>query len=209
MAGEVLGGDALKREIREGRIVVSPMLDLDDQVGEGSIDLRLGTKFITTRRSQYRLMNPKELDASTARSFLSRVHLVFTDDFILHPGQLILAATFEFVMLPTNMCAYVVSRSKYGRAGLLVATAAYVQPGWKGCLTLELLNSGGVPIQLSCGAPIAQIVVHRCEEVGAIPKRPPSLGPEFPDLTEEKSWKPIGSFSQRLKSWQAGATSGE
>lgn len=42
--------------------------------------------------------------------------------------------------------------------GLLSATAVQVHPGFRGCLTLELVNLASVPLSLSPGQRIAQVV---------------------------------------------------
>jgi deoxycytidine triphosphate deaminase len=48
--------------------------------------------------------------------------------------------------------------SSLGRLGLIVhATAGFIDPGWKGTLTLELNNLTRVPIKLYAGLPIAQL----------------------------------------------------
>jgi deoxycytidine triphosphate deaminase len=48
--------------------------------------------------------------------------------------------------------------SSLGRLGLIVhATAGFIDPGWKGTLTLELNNLTRVPIRLHPGLPIAQL----------------------------------------------------
>jgi deoxycytidine triphosphate deaminase len=59
------------------------------------------------------------------------------------------------------MSADVVGRSSWGRLGLIVATAVFVHPGFRGCLTLELVNEGDSPIALSPGVRIAQLAVRR------------------------------------------------
>ena len=49
-------------------------------------------------------------------------------------------------------------RSSLGRLGLLIhSTAGYVDPGWKGNLTLELSNVANLPIALYYGMRIGQI----------------------------------------------------
>jgi len=48
--------------------------------------------------------------------------------------------------------------SSLGRLGLLIhSTAGYVDPGWKGNLTLELSNVANLPIALYRGMKIGQI----------------------------------------------------
>ena len=44
------------------------------------------------------------------------------------------------------------------RDPLIIATASSVAPGFKGCITLELVNNGEVPIVLRPGMRIAQLV---------------------------------------------------
>jgi dCTP deaminase len=49
-------------------------------------------------------------------------------------------------------------KSSLGRLGLIVhATAGFVDPGFKGTLTLEITNLTRVPIKLYPGLPIAQL----------------------------------------------------
>jgi len=45
-------------------------------------------------------------------------------------------------------------------APLIIATATGVHPGFTGCLTLELFNSGEVPIALYPGMAISQFFMH-------------------------------------------------
>jgi len=40
----------------------------------------------------------------------------------------------------------------------MIATAVYVEPGFKGCITLELSNVSNVPIKLYPGMRIGQII---------------------------------------------------
>jgi dCTP deaminase len=193
----ILTERGLKRKIQDRDLIISPILDFEGQVEGGSIDIRLGTKFITTRRTEYALLDPSKLSLAEAREFQAKIHRVFGHRFILHPRQLVLAGTFEFISLPCNLCAFVLSRSKYGRTGLMVATAAYVHPLWKGCLTLELYNYGDAPIKLECGAPIAQLVIQEATAVEEPYKKkftPIPTGPEFPIMDKEPDWGMLAPF---------------
>src|SRR5208282_5817450 len=81
--------------------------------------------------------------------------------FTLHPGDFALAVSLEYVAVPPDFMAFVEGKSSLGRAGLIVATATQVAPGFKGSIVLELFNSGTVPLLLRPGMPIAQLVfVH-------------------------------------------------
>ncbi len=66
--------------------------------------------------------------------------------------------------------------SSLGRLGLLIhSTAGYVDPGWKGTLTLELSNVANLPITLYCGMKIGQISFFRMTSPVERPYGSPSL----------------------------------
>jgi dCTP deaminase len=71
--------------------------------------------------------------------------------------------TLEWLRIPKNLAAYVVGKSSWGRAGLIIATATGVHPGFKGCLTLELSNVGEIPIAVQPGIAICQLFVHHLD----------------------------------------------
>ena len=90
--------------------------------------------------------------------------LTIEDDepFILHPGEFVLGQTLEWVELPDDLVARLEGKSSLGRLGLLIhSTAGYVDPGWKGNLTLELSNVANLPIALYSGMRIGQISFFR------------------------------------------------
>ena len=73
-------------------------------------------------------------------------------------GEFVLGQTLEWVELPNDLVARLEGRSSLGRLGLLIhSTAGYVDPGWKGNLTLELSNVANLPIALYYGMRIGQI----------------------------------------------------
>ncbi len=146
------------------KIMVAPLLE-DKQIGEGSIDLRLGTFFWLFRQTELEKADSDVLSSeSQMLRFMEPVRKGFGENFVLHPGQFALAGTFEYIVLPPDVAAYVTTRSRYGRIGLLIATATFVHPCWKGCLTLELENVGVVPIVLKCGSSIAHIIFHETKQ---------------------------------------------
>jgi dCTP deaminase len=173
------------------RLVVAPLLD-DAQVGSGSIDLRLGTEFIETERRNEAVIDPYE---TSEVPVVTKDHVHFVplgQHLVLHPGQFVLGATLEFLRLPAHLGAQVLSRSSWGRLGLLVATAVVVQPGFAGSLTLELVNTGNVPIRLRPGLRVAQLQVW---SAGSPTTTPYSTG-------KEKYRAPLGPESNKL-AWES------
>lgn len=70
--------------------------------------------------------------------------------------------------------------SSLGRLGLIVhATAGFIDPGWKGTLTLELNNLTRVPIRLHPGLPIAQLSFMALDQAAERPYGSPELGSHY------------------------------
>lgn len=186
----------------ERGIYLKPILDAD-QIGDGSVNIRLGTHFLVPKASDLGHIRPQDMNAKYVRGFQSLVVKTFGESFILHPHHLVLGVMFEFLALPQDLAAIVVSRSSFGRVGLVVATAIYVHPLWKGCLTLELANYGEIPLELPCGAPIAQLVfvkaskLHTAQEIGPTRKYCP-IRPEFACLMEMSDWKTLDRIKSNL-----------
>jgi deoxycytidine triphosphate deaminase len=129
----------------------------DEENGRPSHDLRLGRYFIVFQRNEVAFLDP--LDPSKIPSVIQReVEVGWGEKFTLHPSELVLAATFESMRVDEGCAAQVLSRSSLGRLGLLSATAVQVHPGFVGCLTLELANLASVPLRLTPGQRIAQLV---------------------------------------------------
>lgn len=186
----------LCREKLEERLIVTPILNIEQQVNEASIDVRLGNDFIVTRRGNLAKLDPASDDTAEHR-YQTKHFVNFHDCFYLHPHELVLAGTLEYLRLPVNVAASVTSRSKWGRAGLVIATATAVHPGFCGTITLELLNLGEVPLVLYPGTSVAQIVFYDC--AGGTPydgEMSQRAGAHFTNLsndskmTDRKFWLP-------------------
>lgn len=126
--------------------------------GGASIDLRLGRWFRTMKQSSvHKLEFP---DSSSDIKYTKEHFVSFDKEFILHPGKFVLGMTLEWIALPGDLAGHVTGKSSLGRRGLIIETAAGIQPGYAGCLTLEFANVGEVPIALKPGMWICQIFFH-------------------------------------------------
>lgn len=161
----ILGKNRLRElmavEQIEERLVVTPLLD-EAQIGQASIDIRLGNDFIVTRRGNLASVDPAQEDVRHHR-YQTRHYVNFGEPFYLHPHELVLTGTLEYFRLPRSVAGTVTSRSSWGRAGLVIATATAVHPGFTGTITLELVNLGEVPLVLYPGLPVAQLVLADCD----------------------------------------------
>lgn len=167
------------------QLIITPQLGLVPQ--NGALDIHLGTKFLLFRLTRYPLIDPSKITEHRARELLDRLQLRFDEELILHPGQLLLAGTLEYLSIPQDLGASVITRSTYGRLGLITATSIYVHPGFKGCLTLELTNIGNSPIKLRPGERVAQLLFeyHSPSRAPLQTKYLLATGPEFPKMWED------------------------
>ena len=99
------------------------------------------------------------IDPAQEQSELTRLVEVDPDEgFILHPGEFVLASTFEQVTLADDIAARLEGKSSLGRLGLLThSTAGFIDPGFSGHVTLELSNMATLPIRLWPGMKIGQL----------------------------------------------------
>lgn len=82
----------------------------------------------------------------------------FDEGLVLHTGDFVLGATQEVINLPPDLVARVEGKSSLGRLGLAVhITAGFIDPGFSGSITLEIVNMSPRPLVLHPGMRIAQI----------------------------------------------------
>ena len=157
-----------------GRIVIDP---LDEScIQPASVDLHLDRYILQFRKSQYSYIDVREnLEALT-----EQVEIPAPAPFILQSGQFILASTLEYIALPDDIVARLEGKSSLGRLGLLIhSTAGYVDPGWKGTLTLEISNVARIPITLYYRMEISQISFLRLSTAAERPYGNEELGSKY------------------------------
>lgn len=148
----VLSDRTMAIEIASGRIIVDPIDPSDIQ--PSSIDLHLGSEFRVFRNSRYPYIDPLREQPGLTES----VEASTSEPFVLHPGEFVLGVTREFIGLPDDIVARLEGKSTLGRLGLMIhSTAGYIDPGWRGQVTLELSNVANLPILLTPGMKIGQI----------------------------------------------------
>lgn len=154
------------------KLLITPLLT-EDQIGPASVDIRLGSSIIIPKKTYVDTQDVTDRSRirEVERRLYDRTRLKHKDKFTLHPNQLILGVTFEYLSLPQDIFCTIMSRSSWGRLGLVVATAAAVQPGYKGCLTLELVNLSESPIALYPGLPVGQLVFNDASEKSGDPAK--------------------------------------
>lgn len=115
------------------------------------------------------------------------LRLVLPDDKEEHwlaPREFLLCATLERFHMPKDLLGLVHDKSTWARRGLSVFNTV-IEPGWRGFLTLELVNHGQNSIHLQAGQGIAQVVFHLLDHPTAEP---------YPDDAkyQDQGYGPVG-----------------
>ncbi len=142
----------IRAEIAANRVGVEPFDEA--MIQPSSVDVRLDKFFRVFENHKYSVIDP-----STEQAELTREVIAEGDEpFILHPGEFVLASTYEVITLPDDIAGRLEGKSSLGRLGLLThSTAGFIDPGFSGHITLELSNVANLPVQLFPGMKIGQL----------------------------------------------------
>lgn len=148
----ILSDKTILEMIEEGTFKISPIEE--GQVQPASVDIRLGNTFSIVKDSPSGIITlENEIKYKT----------ITTDTYILLPNQFVLATTMEYFDLPNDLTAFVEGRSSLGRMGLFIQNAGWVDPGFKGEITLELYNANRCAIELKAGRRVGQLVFAKMD----------------------------------------------
>ena len=166
----VLSDVDLQAALEAGEIVISPSPDMASQLGACSLDLRLGNEFRVFERTRNAFIDPRgHIDWD---SFTRVVQVADDEPFIMHPQELVLAATIEEITLPANILGRLEGRSSLGRLGIIVhGTAPLFFPGFNGRAVMELGNIGPMPVALYPGMRICAFTFERLSSPSSRPYR--------------------------------------
>lgn len=135
-----------------GNISITPWTP--EMVQPSSIDVRLDKYFRVFNSHRYTYVDPAENQGELTELF----EIPAGEPCILHPGEFILGATWEYVRLDNSIAARLEGKSSLGRLGILThSTAGFIDPGFQGHITLELSNVSNLPVKLWPGMKIGQM----------------------------------------------------
>jgi len=154
----------IRAELDSGRVVLEPYDPT--MVQPSSVDVRIDRYFRLFDNHKYPVIDPAQEQPD-----LTRLVEVDPDEaFVLHPGEFVLASTYELVTLPDDVAARLEGKSSLGRLGLLThSTAGFIDPGFSGHVTLELSNVATLPIKLWPGMKIGQLCFFRLSSAAEFP----------------------------------------
>jgi dCTP deaminase len=146
----------LQQAITAGRLGITPYDPA--MIQPASVDVRLDRAFRVFENHRYSCIDPAEEQPELTRL----VEPTDGEPFVLHPGEFVLASTYELVSLPNDLAARLEGKSSLGRLGLVThSTAGFIDPGFEGHVTLELSNLATLPIKLWPGMKVGQLAVFQ------------------------------------------------
>ncbi|AIT61969.1 dCTP deaminase [Corynebacterium doosanense] len=164
----------IRTAISDGDLGIEPF-DAD-LVQPSSVDVRLDRYFRVFNNSRYTHIDPKlEMEELT-----TLVEVEEGGNFVLHPGEFVLASTLEKFTLPAHLAGRLEGKSSLGRLGLLThSTAGFIDPGFSGYITLELSNVANLPITLWPEMKVGQLALFGMSSPAETPYGTGKLGSKY------------------------------
>lgn len=187
----VLSDRDIKKALKEKKIVVKPFPNFTEQLGSYSLDLHLGKTFRIFDHSKFAFIDPFDKNASAAVT--KEIRIKSNDRFVIQPGDFVLGTTKEYVEIPDDLTGRLEGRSSIGRLGIIVhSTAANIDAGFQGNITLEIANMGKMPVALYPGMRICALSFEQLTSPAEVPyykkkqaKYAGQLGPDESRLFKE------------------------
>ncbi|MBD5081995.1 MAG: dCTP deaminase [Ruminococcaceae bacterium] len=149
----ILSDKTILQKLKDKTLIIDPLTN--EQIQPASVDIRLGNTFSVVEDSPSGIITMEsEINYKT----------ICTDTYVILPGQFVLATTMEYFELPDDLTAFVEGRSSLGRMGLFIQNAGWVDPGFKGEITLELFNANRFGIELKAGRRVGQLVFAEMDD---------------------------------------------
>lgn len=152
------------------RLVIEPFVQHTRPPGHPSYglqsfgyDVRLGRnfKFPVYQSTPVSPSNPPQYDHIETDSYI-----------VLNSGLSVLAVTYELIEMPRDCTAFIKCKSTWARLFINLNTTP-LEAGWRGFVTIEIVNLSRIPVELLPGDGIGQVVFLRGDQ----PCRRPYSGP--------------------------------
>jgi len=144
-----LPGKKIAELVKKGDLVIEPF---DHKlIQPASYDLLLGRKILASPLSSEKLGIVIELTEKEP-------------SYQIHSGQMIGVISREKLKLPLDICGRFGIRSTFARKGINAFGGLQLDPGFRGRLTMNLLNVGPEPVTITLNEPLFSVEFQRLEE---------------------------------------------
>jgi dCTP deaminase len=146
--------------IANKEIVLDPFIE--ENLQGSSIDVCVDRYFRVFRNHTTGFIDPKQPQEDMTELVEIDSKEVGDKAFMLHPGEFVLGSTLETIEIANHLVARLEGKSSLARLGLVIhSTAGYIDPGFKGTITLEFSNVATLPIAIYPGMKIGQLSFHK------------------------------------------------
>lgn len=146
----VLSSYTIKELLENKGLVIKPLEP--SQIQPASVDLRISEEIL--------FLKGDEIDFDREPGY----EMVKSKEVVLPPKTHVLARTIEHVELPNDVGGMVKLRSSLSRIGIILNNAGWVDPGFRGTLTLSIFNSNDFPVKIKAGTRFFQLVLLRLDK---------------------------------------------
>ncbi len=182
-------------------LVITPLLSPFDALSVDSVDLRLGNHFLLPQVPPQPFAS---LDSDYPKIDHLHVHIPWGKYLVVPAHQTVLGVSLEFIKLPYDLSGQILTKSTIARTFVVIETAPWIHPSYRGCLTLEIANVSNAPLLLHPGVQVGQLVLQK---IDPLPKVDPKLkgsylGPIYPEAPKFRKLKdelaPLGIPDSQL-----------
>ena len=164
----VLSDRSIRERLRIGEITPAALYDRSvyDAVQPASLELTISDSVIRPHGHK-----PLRVEAEADKN---RIYI--------RPREFLLGSTRETVHIPNDLLARVEGKSSWARRGIMVhVTAGFIDPGFRGQITLELYNLSSVTQVILVSSRVAQLALEELDRPADRPYGSPGLGSHYQD----------------------------
>ena len=188
----ILSDRSIREELAAGRVGIEPFDER--QIQPSSVDLRLGHRFRRFQRSNQPFIDVKR----PVHDLMEVLEIPEGDPVIVRPREFMLGTTIEAVTIPSDLVGRLEGRSSLGRLGIIIhSTAGYIDPGFRGQVTLEISNLLDEAVALYPGMRIAQISFSRMTTPADRPYGSGDLSSKYQDQADTTASRLYLDFDAR------------
>ena len=158
---------------------VTPLLQAKSVFDAEALDLRLGTHFLLPRVPPQAYFFP---GAESSKLGHQRAHIPLGSYLVVPAHQTVLGMTLEFIKLPHDVSGQILTKSSVARTFVVIETAPWIHPEYRGCLTLEIANVSNTALLLYPGKLVAQLILFDVPDGRPADQQSPTyMGPVYPE----------------------------
>lgn len=151
----ILNGNAIKKLMIKNLLVENADLD---NIHSSSYDIT-SEDYILKFKNKKKVINFTDIDV------LDKMYeqVDIKDGYELKPNECIIIPIKDKFVIPNGVCGFIRGRTSFNRLGIFI-TSQHLNPGYKGCLNITVINNSPNTYRLNANMRIAQVVFEQLNE---------------------------------------------